>query len=456
MKAGSGFLSQHTRLLHFGLDESDTAEHVRIVWPSSEVQEFRDLKAGYRYRITEGSEDVISVPFVPRTASEDVKSTLRPENEPSLGETWLLEPVPLPDKRTGPGFICVTAGQTVAKPNGLKFVVVDLRSEPQEIAASYALFRRYLFDYRADLTVPFLILVDEAGLAHKIYPSVPDSAMLTRDLALMREPDRARLALPFAGRYLTPPRRNHFRMGAAMYWAGYPEQALIYLNAALRENPDTGKAHLAVGHIHFQAGRLDLSRKYLVRATELIPNSAEAWMNMGSLELSSNNNKAAIEAFNKAIALRPDSAPALAGAGQAYARSGDASSAERLLRRSLEVDTKFADAFDQLGLLLARQNRLKEARDLLEQAITSDPNHLSAINNLGVLYMQMSQPNDAIAAFRYGIGVGPQNEIFYMNLARVYVQSHDWSQARNVLSELLQVKPDSHAARKALDELADR
>ena len=57
--------------------------------------------------------------------------------------------------------------------------------------------------------------------------------------------------------------------------------------------------------------------------------------------------------------------------------------------------------------------------------------------------MQMRQANDAIAAFRYGIGVAPQNEMFYMNLARVYVLSRDWSQARNVLGELLQVKPDS-------------
>ena len=311
----------------------------------------KDLKAGYRYRITEGDEELISVPFVPRTASQDVEASFRPENSPVWERPGCWSRSLYLTRGPGQGSYVSLPGRRSR--NRLEFPLwlsISVMS-PRKSRSVMHSFGRYLFDYRAGLALPLLVLVDEAGLAHKIYPSVPDSSTLRRDLALMCEPYRAPLALPFAGRYLTPPRRNHFRMGAAMYWAGYPEKALIYLNEALRGNPDSGKAHLAVGHIHFQAGRLDLARKYLARATELIPNSAEAWMNMGSLELSSTNYKAAIEAFNKAIALRTDSAPALAGGGQAYARSGDASSAERMLRRSLEIDNKYADAADQLGFL---------------------------------------------------------------------------------------------------------
>ena len=100
-----------------------------------------------------------------------------------------------------------------------------------------------------------LILIDERGLAHKVYPDVPSESHLREDLRLLTAKDRQRLALPFPGQYYTAPRRNHFRLGAAFFWAGYPEQALVYLNEVIREQPDNGKAQLAVGYIHMEAGR---------------------------------------------------------------------------------------------------------------------------------------------------------------------------------------------------------
>jgi hypothetical protein len=41
---------------------------------------------------------------------------------------------------------------------------------------------------------------------------------------------RQRRGLPFPGKYYTSPGRNYFRLGAAFYWAGHPEEALIYLD----------------------------------------------------------------------------------------------------------------------------------------------------------------------------------------------------------------------------------
>ena len=58
----------------------------------------------------------------------------------------------------------------------MKFEIVDLAAAPPDRAARYALFRIYLFDYRAPLSLPLLFLVDERGFAHKVYPAVPDAA----------------------------------------------------------------------------------------------------------------------------------------------------------------------------------------------------------------------------------------------------------------------------------------
>jgi protein O-GlcNAc transferase len=161
---------------------------------------------------------------------------------------------------------------------------------------------------------------------------------------------------------------------------------------------------------------------------------------------------AALKDFEKALELDPKSSFALLSYGRARVALGEDKAAETLFRRALENDGS-ADAATQLGLLLVRQNRLQEARDAFLEAITAQRDHLPAINNLGVLYMQMHQVEDAVAAFKYGIEVAPEDEISYLNLARVYAREGDRTKASDILRQLLARKPSSAAAIKSLREL---
>ena len=122
------------------------------------------------------------------------------------------------------------------------------------MAAGYALFRRYLLDWRTELNLPLVLLIDDRHRVHKFYAAAPDAGMLAADLKRMREPDRQRLALPFPGDYVGSPRRNYFKLGAAFYWAGYPDQALPYLEEVVRQSPENDKALNAIGQIHLDAG----------------------------------------------------------------------------------------------------------------------------------------------------------------------------------------------------------
>jgi tetratricopeptide (TPR) repeat protein len=477
VKAGSGYLSQHTKPLYFGLGEATRAARVSVQWPTGGRQEFVDLEAGYRYEITEGRSEFKKTTFLSRTGdiarhpqspianpqseSRNPKLKLQANNTPQLRETWLLEPVPLPEKRTGPGFVCLVGGRQISAPAGLPFHIVDLSKEPSEVAAGYALFRRYLFDWRASLSLPLLLLIDERGNAHKIYPAIPDAATLRADLSLLRvssqsEVERQKLALPFAGRYYTQPLRRYFQLGAAFFWAGYPEQALQYLSEATRSTPDNFKAHLAIGQIHLEAKRLTEARRSLEIARDLNPQSPDVWNNLGGVEAAAENYGAALRDYEKALSLKADLPYVLNNAGQAYSKIADHANAERMFRRALELDPQDADASNQLGLALAQLNRWREARDYFQKAITLKRDHAGAINNLGVLYTQMNQVNDAVAAFQYGIEVVPESDSLYLNLARVYVRLQERNKARDVIQRLLARKPNHPAALKALQELGER
>ena len=456
LQAGSGYLSQHTKRLHFGLGDSNEARRITIRWPSGMMQQFENLTGGFRYQIVEGSNEIRRVPFLARDTSRP-QVAVTGENEPRFEPAWLLEPVPLPERspasKPGPGFLCLVSGSGPVPPPGVQFEIVDLAAAAADRAALYALFRTYLFDYRAPMSLPLLFLVDERGFVHKVYPALPDAGTLRADLRALRSGNRLRQALPFPGQYHTQPHRNYFRLGAAFYWAGYPQEALIYLEEVIRAAPQNAKAVLAVGHIHLEAGRYGAAREHLERAVQLNAGSADAWIHLGSLEAAVEDHAAALRDFEKALTILPDSTFALINAGRAQNKLGRTRAAQELLQRALKIEPRNAEAANQLGLLFAGQGGNEEARKWFQQAIESQRDYTSAINNLGVLYMSMQKPEDAIAAFRYGIQAAPDDEAAYVNLARAYVVSGDRARARETLQQLISRRPDSTAARKGLAEL---
>ncbi|MGH9664294.1 MAG: ASPIC/UnbV domain-containing protein, partial [Bryobacteraceae bacterium] len=269
VQAGSGYLSQQSKVLHFGL-KAGMAKRIHVTWPSGAQQEHEDLASGFRYDIVEGSSDVKRAPFRAREPIES--SPMTGDNQPRSVDTWLLEPVPLPVKNKGPGIVKVTS------------------TLPPDTLAGYALFRRYLFDWRADLELPLWLLVDKLGMAHKVYFSEPSGSDRL-------DGDRQRLALPFGGRYYTQPHRNYFRLGAAFYWAGYPEQALQYLDETVRQNPSNAKALLAIGQIHLGAGRFSEARSYLERSLAVNPASAEVLNELGGVEMGLGRFAAALKYY---------------------------------------------------------------------------------------------------------------------------------------------------------------
>jgi tetratricopeptide (TPR) repeat protein len=363
VQAGSGFLSQHTKRLCFGLGANDVAKRVVVTWPSGLEQTFESLAAGHIYTIEEGSAALSSKPFEARQ-SFPAAQLVPVDNEPRLHTAWFMEPVPLPIPAKAPGLLIVNPAGAGA----------DI----------WRVFRRYLFDYRAELEAPLLLLVGSAGEARRIYATMPGESEVAADLR-----DASPRALPFEGRFAsTAPGRDYFKLGAAFFQAGHPDQALPYLEAVVRRSPENERALMAIAQVHVDAGRTEDAR-------------------------------AAIRKL--------DAAPA-----------------------------QSAVAADGLGFRFAEKGLYGEARSLFQRAIQVQRNYAPALNNLGVLYLKLGQPSDAIAAFRYGIREAPDDDMLYLNLARVHIQAGDRDKARAVIMEWLDRKPGDPKAQRALREVDSR
>jgi tetratricopeptide (TPR) repeat protein len=420
VSAGCGFLSQHSKRLIFGLGEK-----VKITWPSGTVQTLTRLAAGYTHFITEGSSETVSKPFRQTTAI--AAAPVSGDNSLRLEDTWFMEPVPLPEPQKGPGL----------------FVIKD-KSEQWEI------FRRYLFDWRAPLVPPFHLLLNKDGHAIKVYGKAPSSEQIKADLA---KPGKA---LPFEGFYVGAPHRDFFKLGAAYLWSGYYDEALPYLQAVLRRTPDNARVLVLVGQIHLQANRLDDAEKSFRDSLAANDKNAEAWAGLADVLDSRKMFPQAKEMYDKALALKPDMAYTLLNAGQLADKMNDSPLAEQYYRRALALKGQTAEAANGLGLALAKQGNVADAKKYFEQAIAEKHDYAGAINNLGVLYIQQGKQNDAVAAFEYGIKMAPQDETCYMNLGRIYAQQGKFDRARELMQRLLEHKPDSEAAKRAVQELSGR
>ncbi len=343
--AGSGYLSQHSKTVHFGLNDRDTAQLTRIVWPSGHTQEFHTLAAGYRYEIDEGSQRPRATAFKQRSEIHDGGTA--GDYETHFADTWLLTPVPLPEPTPGPAFL-------------------RLSNLTGQRADWYALFCRYLFDLRADVKLPVWFLVDDRSRAHKIYFSPPDPADLNR----LKNPDRLTLALPVPGRYYTEPERNYTALGAAFAAAGHSEQALRYLEEAPQDN---SHVLFAIGKIHLQAQRWDRARISFEKGLALSPDSADGWNSLGAVEAGVSNLPAALKDFQHALEVRRDYAPAIENLAALYASTGKSNDAISAWRYGIEVAPDHESFYLNLATFYNSLDNRDAARSLLERLLERNP-----------------------------------------------------------------------------------
>jgi tetratricopeptide (TPR) repeat protein len=336
VQAGSAFLSQHTKKLYFGLGASETAKRVVVKWPSGLEQRFTSLAAGHLYTIAEGSDAPSRQPFRPRPRFP-AAPPVPVDNEPRLHTTWLVEPVPLPIPAKAPGLL-------VVKPEG-----------PD--AAVWRTFRRYLFDYRAELRTPLFLLLDSAGRARRIYAAMPTPAETKADLA-----ETAPRVLPFEGRYYaSAPARDYFKLGAAFVQSGHPDQALPYLEEVVRRSPENERALMAIVQLHLDAGRVEEARG----------------------------------AVRKLLPVPPRSAVAADNLGQRFAERSLYAEARDLFQRAIVAQRNYAPALNDLGVLYVKMGQTGDAIAAFRYAIRESPDEDMLYLNLGRIYLQAGERDKA-------------------------------------------------------------
>ncbi|MGA9981347.1 MAG: FG-GAP-like repeat-containing protein [Candidatus Sulfotelmatobacter sp.] len=519
LRAGSGFLSQSSKELFFGLGDAKGLVQASIRWPSGLVQELHDLKPGHRIWVQEGSAPPRIEPF--KTHVTDVRLSAASPQEihpiPTAVETWLLIPVSAPDfslpdssgrihtlasLRSKPVLLNLWTAQsqgcqedlrTFNRLNkswaneGLHLLTVNLDAAivantfparpdvhslsslhlsfpvvrgSEDVAATYNILYRYLFDRHRDLALPTSFLIDAQGEIVKVYQGPINAGNVDEDFRHIPRTSSERLAkaLPWPGASETFDfARNYLSYGSIFFRRGYFDQAESFFRQALRDDPASAEAFYGVGSACLNLQKTAEARANFQRATELVPSYPDtlpnAWNNLGLLATREGRTDEAIGYFQEALKLNPDHLIALENLGNAYRQQKNWEEARKVLEHAVAVSPSDPESNYSLGMVFAQTDDTARAYEYLQRALKARPAYPEALNNLGVLYLRTQRRDEAVAAFEECIRVAPAFDQSYLNLSRVYALEGSPDKARAVLLELLKQHPDHAQAQRELQQL---
>ena len=503
VQAGSGFLSQHSKELLFGLGQSQKILKLVVDWPSGKTQVFSEVPLDRRLRLEEGGE----IAAEPLRVAPAMAVDAAPAPRAALpGDTWLYEPVPapgfsLPDLRGQTRSLAALAGrpavvlawspraqqsiaalQALAAGSGplatagvgaVALAIAAPAELPQvraaashagslpvvlaspEVALSYAILNRHLFMNRQDLRLPTAFLLDGEGRVVKAYRDRLDVSAIATDASGIEVGPAQRLvrALPFAGRLYSPPgRRNYLPYGHELLDQGLDAAALSAFERAAQSDPNSSTLY-RLGTLLMKSGQTEKARAVLEQALAKQPDLAEASNDLGTLLAQGGDLPAAIERFRAALRAAPDYPDALNNLGYALLLLGRESEARELYEKALALQADFPEALNNLGLILGRRGELEPAEARFRQALERRPDYGEAANNLALVLVARGDPEAAVRLLEGFLAADPGFENAYITLAKIHLAAQRRNEAQAVLQRLLQRNPSNPLAREILGSI---
>ncbi|MFZ0233314.1 MAG: FG-GAP-like repeat-containing protein [Candidatus Acidiferrales bacterium] len=509
LSAGSGFASQHTKELFFGVGSASNNVSVAVRWPTGVVERFENVPLNHRVEIAEGDKGFKATAYRSTPSYAETARTA-PVSPPARAtvSTWLLAPlygpdVMLPDLsgeihhisslRGQPIFLtffavnCEDSRQQIEQLQdasaamsaaGLSVLSVAVNSGPDRAAleefvrsshitvpilladertlGAWNIQYRYLFDRRRDMSFPTSFLIDRDVAIVRIYQGNAEPADIIADWksSPATPAERFACALPFPGPYYgNPMNHNYFTYGIAFVEYGYLDEAQAALQRAVDANPNYAAAWFNLGTIFLNKKQYPEARRCLLEAVRLDSRDTDAWNNLGMVSGEQGNYDEALEEFQKSARANPNNVLPVQNMVRIYRFQGRAADAQKALEELIALAPNNADLHLAVAMTLVAQNEIEDARRELETAVRLRPDNTDAINDLGVVLLRLGKSQEALERFEECQRISPEFDRPFINAALIYNTSGQPAKARQILEQFLVRHPDNADVRGALEKL---
>jgi tetratricopeptide (TPR) repeat protein len=148
----------------------------------------------------------------------------------------------------------------------------------------------------------------------------------------------------------------------------------------------------------------------------------------------------ALSYYKRSLEIFPDNFQALYNSGIASAVNGDTVVAIQCYQRTISLKKNYISAYNNLGVLYQAKMNFDSAYYYYEIALKLDPSAPAAKPNLsnlffaqGLVYAQQQNRDKAIEAYKFSLQYNPQNPMPLVNLASIYAQMAQYTDALKYL-----------------------
>jgi Tfp pilus assembly protein PilF len=324
-----------------------------------------------------------------------------------------------------------------------------------EVAGTYNVLHRYLFDRREDLGLPTAFLVSAQGEIVKVYTGPPAPGRIVEDATGIDVSPAECLAraVPFPGTFTSPPGdRSYFQYGLELSEQGFDAPALAAFERVAQADP-SAITFFNLGTLYMKLGQPAAAKTALERALALNSEYADANNTLGALLAQNGDIAGAVAHFRSALNTKPDFADALNNLGYTLFQAGQAQQAYELYRRALQLRPDFPEALNNVGIFFGQQRDLEQAETYFRQAVEKRPDYGEAANNLALVVNARGDNASAIAVLEKLLKENPSFEPAYITLCRLYLASGQQRQAVQALERLLQRNPTNPQGLQLLKQL---
>ncbi|MBU1740520.1 MAG: tetratricopeptide repeat protein [Proteobacteria bacterium] len=124
--------------------------------------------------------------------------------------------------------------------------------------------------------------------------------------------------------------------------------------------------------------------------------------------------------------------------------------------QAIQADPQNAELQVKIGDAYAQRGYYQESEQYYTQAIKLDPHLIHVYNKIGIAYRKQGKLNVAIALYNKARQFAPDDENLLYNIARAHLEMNEFDQARQILTEALEINPRFREARALIQRLDAR
>ena len=292
-------------------------------------------------------------------------------------------------------------------------------------------------DYQPEVGHPIYVIA--APTQTKIPPRPLDIPVVSARTPPSETISEAELKLPF-----DMPAARAVRIGYGLLADSAVQMALVYFQAAQKEQPDGLEVKIGLAHCYYELKRDD---EALALYTEVIAQNAGLWdvqYKLGRIYLERGNYPGAVEAFNNALKLKPGDPEIISGLGVALTKSGKNTEAIPHLTQVVDMNRYIQQDFYNLGEAYANEGQWSKAAEVFKKGAETKALDPNGYFYWGTMLFNDDQVEDAFVIYQ----IAKQKDLKQnhwrtsLYLADVYRLRGDLTQALGSYRQVLKEKPD--------------